>query len=271
LRTWDCRPNETQYQNYNILQYTKDDGAIHIPDGSIYSITNAAASNTSSIIVMDRNVRMPGDSAKRFRRLVRNDYISLYGVYDDRNNTVRKVLSVANTNTTAGIGGDTDTIVVTPMLTGTNQSFRIQGYVDFEPVRQVKAQFASIGGKGSIHVYDGSRLFTGVKSGDTVQLLNTGDSLRWGNIGYYTADSSGHYRIAGDSGVTTINLKTTLTRNADSHGIVRIVDGGSWTLGWPYYMFMRDKINIIKQRHANDCTGNGGVRVYGAGGPYVKT
>jgi hypothetical protein len=244
MRTWDARPNESYLENYNVLQTKRGDTTYRDYTGQIFHINANNGLGQAVIRITDRKKKIPGDSFRRFKRLVKDDYITLYDTVDENNRVTRKVFSVAHGDTTTAPGvGDTVTITVTGVLPGRNQVNIAKGYIDFEQVRKVKKLTRGTV-KGSIALFDGSQLFRNLKSGDTIQLVDTGDT----NEGIYIADSAGHFRISGDSGVTTIILKSILNgANSDSRGMVRLYSN-YWTMGNSRYTFMLDKFSVIQNR-----------------------
>ena len=244
LRTWDARPNESYLENFNNLQTKRGDTTYRDFTGQIFHINANNGLGQAVIRIIDRKKKIPGDSFRRFKRLVKDDYITLYDTVDESNRVTRRVFSVAHgdTTTTPGVG-DTVTVTVTGVLPGKNQVNIAKGYIDFEQVRKVKTLTRGAS-KGTITLFDGSQLFRNLKSGDTIQLVDTGDT----NEGIYIADSVGHFRISGDSGVTTIILKTILNgANSDSRGMVRLYSN-YWTMGNSNYTFMLDKFSVIQNR-----------------------
>ncbi|HTY74939.1 MAG TPA: hypothetical protein VMD05_05160, partial [Candidatus Nanoarchaeia archaeon] len=144
--------------------------------------------------------------------------------------------------TWGGTTGDTLTLTVTPVLPGKNQIYP-QGYIYFEPTRRVQKMVINNGfGFGQINVFDGSRLLTGLRYGDTIQLNNTGDSQV---SVLYTVDSVGHYRLSGDSGISVILTTVPLRKAGDSRGTVRLY-GGAWGMNYPLYTFLNESFSAIK-------------------------
>jgi hypothetical protein len=227
----------------NMLSLYLDNRTIGAPINAVLSNwLFGANTNVSSIAILDQNSIVPGDSWRRFKHLTRADYITLEAVQDERNKTTVRVLGISNAGST--YQGDTSIITVTPVLQGSNQSIA-QGYIYFEPIRKIQTSTVNNGsGFGKINVFDGSRLMTGLKYGDTIEVRSTGDSQV---STLYTVDSVGHYRIAGDSGISIILTTKTLRRGGDSKGFVRTW-GRNWGLGYPLYTFMNESFQSVKVR-----------------------
>lgn len=240
LLVFDTRPKEKYLTNYNSLKYLKGDTLNRISTGQIISLQKNNGSNQGVIKVLDRR-RYDGDSAinifpRIYDRLMRDDYISLFETTDPSNrNTTYKIFSTS-------FYGDSTTITVTTTLNGSNQLIS-NGYISEEFCRKIKSLTRNVSSKGRIILFDGTGLFNGLKSGDTIIISNTGDS----NVGVYIADSVGFARLAGDSGVTTIMTTTTLKGGltGDSKGIVKL-NSLTWNLLDRNYQFMYDKVNLIK-------------------------
>ena len=240
LRTWDARPNEKYEVNFNTLNYNRSDSIWRVNTGTIFGI-NPVSGQSAIIYVRDKNKKVPGDSFKRFKRLTKDDFITLYNTQDPRNNLTRRVTSVT-------ITGDTSIITVYPYLPGSSQTGE-RGYVDFEQVRRVRwySKNTAVAGKSRIALFDGSRLLSNIRAGDTFQIIDRGDSTE----GIYFADSVGHARLSGDSGITTIIFHPQLISGyGDSYkGMVRMY-GGAWSLAQPNYTFIFDKIDMLQFQRA---------------------
>lgn len=240
LRTWDNRPNERYYQNFNNLQFKRTDSVWRVNTGEVFGI-NPVSGQSAVIYVRDKNKKVFGDSFKRFKRLTKDDYITLYSTQDPRNDLTRRVTSVT-------FPGDTTIITVYPYLPGSSQTGS-RGYIDFEQVRRVRwySKNTAVAGKSRIALFDGSRLLSNIRAGDTFQIIDRGDSTE----GTYYADSVGHARLTGDSGITTIIFHPQIVSGyGDSYkGMVRMY-GGAWSLGQPNYTFMQDKIDTVQFQRA---------------------
>jgi hypothetical protein len=245
LRTWDIRPQEKYYVDFNIT--ANADTTWGYNTGQVFYIDADNGSGQGVIRVLDHrrfvnngDTLAVGDSIRKFSRLVKDDYVTLFDTKHGVNNVTRMVDAVT-------WYGDTTEITVKPPISAIDQINLFKGYLDFEQVRRIKSYSTDAGAPtfSRVVVYDGSQVFTGLRKGDTLQIINTGDSTE----GTYYADSVGHARIAGDSGLTTIILSPVLPGGyGDSDKGAMRLNGGSWTLNEPKYKFMFDKFQMTETR-----------------------
>ena len=252
LRTWDQRPNESYFQNYNSVSFKKTDTIWKETTGQIIYINANNGNNQAIVKVYDRNKRpykgvgaTADSSIRRFGRLTPDDYITFYNTKDERNRTTRRVIS----DSWSKADSNYSYIKVAPALS-VSQSDSI-GYIDVEQVRRIKKIVGNSGGFAYVTLFDGSGLFRGIKQGDSVQIISVGngDSIN----GVYAADSVGWYRpylaTPGDTAYTVIKLNTPINHNSDSRGMVRL-NSNFWTLEKPNFKFMGERFSAVVFRKA---------------------